>query len=201
MCLPPPSPPGGGLIPPPPTANEGGQCGACTDHWPPSCAPCTSFCALLCRAWAALLAATSSCCLALFSRGRCVAYLGYAAPGADPSTATPGPICQQAMRSRSANYLGNLLLFPGEGLACGKSITCCCSLPVGCWHVGSLGCLQAIPALCPFHHRSEGVHCLHARQHPGSHRTACWGPCSGSDRQRHSARIQPAAAGLAVLRG
>lgn len=65
-------------------------------------------------AWSALQSATSASCLALFHKGRCVAYLGWAAAATDPAAAAPGPLCQQAMSSGAGNYLPNLLLFPGR---------------------------------------------------------------------------------------
>lgn len=78
----------------------------------------------LCRVWAALHSATSASCLALFVRGRCLAYLGWAAPGLRPAMAMPGPLCTQAMKSGTGNYLANLQLFPGEKNAVNRLRQC-----------------------------------------------------------------------------
>lgn len=51
--------------------------------------------------------------MVVFCGGKCVAFLGYAAPGQALAAAKAGPICQKAMQSGTGNYLANLILFPG----------------------------------------------------------------------------------------
>ncbi len=67
------------------------------------------------RAWDALRTTSRARCLVLFHRGRCLMQLGVAPAGQAPGAAAPGPICQQAMKSGTGNYLANLVLFPGGG--------------------------------------------------------------------------------------
>lgn len=43
----------------------------------------------------------------------CLPQEGVAPAGAAAGAATPGPICQQALKSGTGNYLANLVLFPG----------------------------------------------------------------------------------------
>ncbi|KAL4421741.1 hypothetical protein ABPG77_002357 [Micractinium sp. CCAP 211/92] len=65
-------------------------------------------------AWDALRTTSRARCLVLFHRGRCLMHLGVAPAGQAPGAAAPGPICQQAMKSGTGNYLANLVLFPGR---------------------------------------------------------------------------------------
>lgn len=65
------------------------------------------------RAWDALRSTSRARCLVLFHRGRCLMQVGVAPVGQAPGAAAPGPICQQAMKSGTGNYLANLVLFPG----------------------------------------------------------------------------------------
>jgi hypothetical protein len=69
---------------------------------------------LLCRVWDSLRSATRAKSMVLFYKGRCLMHVGYAASGPPVGGAAPGPICQQAMKSGTGNYLANLVLFPGE---------------------------------------------------------------------------------------
>ena len=68
---------------------------------------------LLCRVWDSLRSATRAKSMVLFYKGRCLMHVGYAASGPPVGGAAPGPICQQAMKSGTGNYLANLVLFPG----------------------------------------------------------------------------------------
>ena len=91
--------------------------GAHTPAPPPAPAPqLPSTCSaspLLCRVWDSLRSATRAKSMVLFYKGRCLMHVGYAASGAPVGGAAPGPICQQAMKSGTGNYLANLVLFPG----------------------------------------------------------------------------------------
>ena len=68
---------------------------------------------LLRRVWDALRSASRTRSLVLFYNGHCLMQVGVAPPGMALGSAAPGPICQQAMKSGTGNYLANLVLFPG----------------------------------------------------------------------------------------
>ncbi|EFN56374.1 hypothetical protein CHLNCDRAFT_12757, partial [Chlorella variabilis] len=64
--------------------------------------------------WDALRSASRTRSLVLFYNGHCLMQVGVAPPGMALGSAAPGPICQQAMKSGTGNYLANLVLFPGR---------------------------------------------------------------------------------------
>lgn len=65
------------------------------------------------RSWDALRSASRTKTVVAFYRGKCIMHFGYAAPGHAPGTASPGPICEDAIKSGTGNYLAKLALFPG----------------------------------------------------------------------------------------
>lgn len=65
-------------------------------------------------AWHALSAATRCESVVAFWDGMCIAHHGLACDDCQPSSSSPeGPICKGVMQQGKANYLANLILFPG----------------------------------------------------------------------------------------
>ncbi|EFJ45988.1 hypothetical protein VOLCADRAFT_45232, partial [Volvox carteri f. nagariensis] len=66
--------------------------------------------------WArdAVFKATRCKSLVLIYKGRNLFHYGYILRGRKPGDATPGDICNQAMKDGRGNYLANLVLYPGR---------------------------------------------------------------------------------------
>jgi Cofactor assembly of complex C subunit B, CCB2/CCB4 len=64
-------------------------------------------------AWQALSSATCCRSLVVFHSGVCVFQAGLMPNGVKPGRGRVGRICENVMKAGKANYLANLLLFPG----------------------------------------------------------------------------------------
>ena len=134
-----------------------------------------------------------------------------------PGTASPGPICQQAMQSGTGNYLANLVLFPGAQLAGLQAL----SQRVACAWLACVPCkpsgirLLCSPSSCsspppsrrpnPAHpdvprpcRRPPRVCQLPAAQLPGGAGAAGGQGWRASGGQRHAARLHAAGPGGAL---
>jgi hypothetical protein len=52
--------------------------------------------------------------MVVFNNKKCIMHVGCMLPGHIPGTAKPGPICLEAQRKGTGNFLANLALFPGR---------------------------------------------------------------------------------------
>ena len=64
-------------------------------------------------AWEALNAATCCRTLVVLYAGTCILHEGLGPPGCKAGKAKGGTICDTVMKEGKANYLANLILFPG----------------------------------------------------------------------------------------
>ena len=84
-------------------------------------------------AWSALSASTRCQSLVAFWDEACVAHYGMACDGCEPSRASlEGPICKGVMQQGKANYLANLILFPGARSAASSCCVSPCTLTSVC---------------------------------------------------------------------
>ncbi|KAG7673571.1 hypothetical protein KSW81_006772 [Nannochloris sp. 'desiccata'] len=65
-------------------------------------------------AWSAISWATKAKFMVVFKDEKCVMHVGCMLPGHIAGTAVPGPICLEAQRKGTGNFLANLALFPGR---------------------------------------------------------------------------------------
>ena len=66
------------------------------------------------RFWEAVQTATKTTMMVVFWKGRCIAHLGYKAPGISSSSICMGELCNDSITRNVPRSLGNLALFPGR---------------------------------------------------------------------------------------